>query len=151
MVSVSIRQERYSHSIIDKYNSFAINMVSKDLVKETDLCGVKSGNNLDKFEECGFTKIFGDETGVPMIFESPVNIECKVVKVLPLGSHDMYIGEIVGVYASENLADDKGRLDFEKANLVTYCHGEYFALSEKLGFFGYSVASDEVLKRRMKK
>lgn len=86
-----------------------------------------------------------------MIKESPVNIECEVKKVVPLGSHDMFIGEVVGVYTDESLSDEKGRLDFAKANLVSYAHGEYFALDEKLGFFGYSVASEEVLKRRMSK
>lgn len=149
MVSISVRKQRHSHGIIENSGKFAINMVSTDIVKETDWCGVKSGKDFDKFKECKFTKIYGDETNVPMIKESPVNIECKVDRVISLGSHDMFIGEIVGVYANESLSDEDGRLDFSKANLVSYSHGEYFSLDERLGFFGYSIARDEVLERRM--
>jgi flavin reductase (DIM6/NTAB) family NADH-FMN oxidoreductase RutF len=151
MISISVRRQRYSYDIINKHKTFGVNLVSTDIVERADWCGVKSGKEIDKFKECNFTKFYGDITGVPLIKESTVNIECEVKEVVSLGSHDMFIGEVVAVYTDASLSDDKGKLDLAKANLISYAHGEYFALDKRLGFFGYSVAREEVLRRRMGK
>ena len=121
------------------------------MIKQTDLCGVKSGRDVDKFELCGFTKLIGEKTGESMIGQSPANIECEVRDIIELGSHDLFLAEVVNVYADENLFDDKGACDLGKAKLIAYNHGEYFTLGKPVGFYGYSVASKEVLKRRLKK
>lgn len=151
MISISVRRQRYSYDIINKCKTFGVNLVSADIVGKADWCGVKSGKEFDKFKECNFTKFYGDITGVPLIKESPVNIECEVKEVVSLGSHDMFIGEVVAVYTDSSLSDEKGKLDLAKANLVSYAHGEYFTMDKKLGFFGFSVAREEVLRRRMGK
>ncbi len=152
MVSVSIRKSRYSHKLISETGEFVINLVSKSLCKACDYCGVRSGADEDKFAKCGLTPVKAD--GLEYAYavkEAPVSISCRVKSVTELGSHDMFIGEIVAVTADSYLMDDKGRLCLDNANLVAYNHGEYFLLGEKLGFFGYSVASEEVLKKRMGK
>ena len=152
MVSVSIRKSRYSHKLISETGEFVINLVSKSLCKACDYCGVRSGADVDKFAKCGLTPVKAD--GLEYAYavkEAPVSISCRVKSVTELGSHDMFIGEIVAVTADSYLMDDKGRLCLDNANLVAYNHGEYFLLGEKLGFFGYSVASEEVLKKRMGK
>jgi flavin reductase (DIM6/NTAB) family NADH-FMN oxidoreductase RutF len=152
MVSVSIRKSRYSHKLISETGEFVINLVSKSLCKACDYCGVRSGADEDKFAKCGLTPVKAD--GLEYAYavkEAPVPISCRVKSVTELGSHDMFIGEIVAVTADSYLMDDKGRLCLDNANLVAYNHGEYFLLGEKLGFFGYSVASEEVLKKRMGK
>ena len=152
MVSVSIRKSRHSHKLISKTGEFVINLVSKSLCKPCDYCGVRSGADEDKFAKCGLTPVKAD--GLEYAYavkEAPVSILCKVKSVTELGSHDMFIGEIVAVTADSYLTDDKGRLCLDNARLVAYNHGEYFLLGEKLGFFGYSVASEDVLKKRMGK
>ena len=151
MLSVSIRKERYSHEIIQKSGVFAVNLVSEDLIRETDYCGVKSGRDTDKFSELHFTKIKGEKTGVPLIAEAPASLECRVKSITPLGSHDLFLAEIVNVCVSESLFDEKGAIDLRKARLVAYSHGEYYTLGDFLGFYGYSVASKEALERRMRK
>ena len=152
MVSVSIRKSRYSHKLISETGEFVINLVSKSLCKSCDYCGVRSGADEDKFAKCGLTPVKAEGLEYAYaIKEAPVSISCKVKSVTELGSHDMFIGEIVAVTADSYLMDDKGRLCLDNANLVAYNHGEYFLLGEKLGFFGYSVASEEVLKKRMGK
>ncbi|MCR5288311.1 MAG: flavin reductase family protein [Saccharofermentans sp.] len=152
MVSVSIRKSRYSHKLISETGEFVINLVSKSLCKACDYCGVRSGADEDKFAKCGLTPVKADGLEYAYaIKEAPVSISCRVKSVTELGSHDMFIGEIVAVTADSYLMDDKGRLCLDNANLVAYNHGEYFLLGEKLGFFGYSVASEEVLKKRMGK
>lgn len=150
MVSVSIRKSRYSHKLISETGEFVINLVSKALCKPCDYCGVRSGADEDKFAKCGLTAVKAE--GLEYAYavkEAPVSISCKVRNVTELGSHDMFIGETVAVTADSYLLDDKGRLCLDNANLVAYNHGEYFLLGEKLGFFGYSVASEDVLKKRM--
>lgn len=150
MVSVSIRKNRYSHKLISETGEFVINLVSKSLCKPCDYCGVRSGADEDKFAKCGLTPVKAEGLEYAYaIKEAPVSISCKVKSVTELGSHDMFIGEIVAVTADSYLTDDKGRLCLDNAKLVAYNHGEYFLLGEKLGFFGYSVASPEVLKKRM--
>lgn len=151
MVYVSIRKSRYSHELISKNGVFVINLVGKDTVKACDFCGVKSGRDVDKFRELNLTKTEGKVTGVPMIEECPVNLECKVTQVLELGSHDMFLATVESVYVDGKLMDDKGAVDLVKAELVAYSHGEYFDLGKYEGFFGYSIAGEEALKRRLRK
>lgn len=151
MLSISVRKERHTHKLLCERKKFVVNLVSQEMIKQTDLCGVKSGRDVDKFELCGFTKLIGEKTGESMIGQSPANIECEVRDIIELGSHDLFLAEVVNVYADENLFDDKGACDLGKGKLIAYNHGEYFTLGKPVGFYGYSVASKEVLKRRLKK
>lgn len=151
MVYISVRKSRYSHGLISEKGSFVINLVGKDTVRACDFCGVRSGRDVDKFRELGLTKTEGKKTGIPMIEECPVNLECKVTQVLELGSHDMFLATVEAVYVDGALMDDKGAVDLVKADLVAYSHGEYFDLGKYEGFFGYSVAGEEALKRRTRK
>lgn len=139
MLSVSIRKERYSHKILKETGEFVVNLVTKGLVYATDFCGVKSGRDVDKFKEMGLTPIPSKYVKAPSIMESPVNLECRVTKVLELGSHDMFLAEVAGVTVDKDFIDEKGKFHLNDTGLVTYSHGEYFLLGEKLGKFGYSV------------
>ena len=140
MLSISVRKERYSHRIISETKEFVVNLTTKDLCRATDYCGVRSGRDVDKFKEMNLTPQKSSKINAPAIAESPVNIECKVVNVIGLGSHDMFIAKVEAVHVDEKLLDDKGRLRLEDANLLAYSHGEYFELGEKIGKFGFSVA-----------
>ena len=151
IVSVSIRKERLSYSMIKETGEFVINLVTKELAKACDYCGVKSGRDVDKFKELKLTPLESQNISAPGIEESPVRLECRVEKVLELGSHDMFIAKIVGITADDKYLSKNGKYDLEKAGLICYSHGEYFSLGEKLGFFGYSIAAPDVLKRRMQK
>lgn len=140
MVSVSVRKSRYSHDIIKETGEFVINLVSENLVRACDWCGVKSGRDVDKFREMKLTPGKAEKLeSAPIIRESPVSIECKVKQVFELGSHDMFLAEVVCVDADEAFFDEKGKLCLDRAGLITYSHGEYFSLGKKLGTFGYSV------------
>lgn len=150
MVSISVRPERYSHDIISETGEFVINLVNKKLTKANDYCGVRSGSKVDKFADMHLTAQKMEHVLCPGIMESPVNIECKVKQVLQLGSHDMFIAEVVGVTVDEKLLDEKGALDLKKANLIAYSHGEYFELGEKIGKFGYSVQKKNAKKNAKK-
>ena len=150
MVSVSIRKSRHSHDLICETQEFVINLVTEDLAKSCDYCGVSSGDKEDKFEKTGLTPILAEGLKyAPQIKESPVSLFCKLKDIIELGSHDMFLAEITGVSVDEKLIDEKGKICLEKAKLVTYSHGEYYTIGKLLGFFGYSVASKEALKRRM--
>lgn len=140
MCYISIRKERYSHDIIKKTKEFAINLTNKDLVYATDWCGVKTGAKVDKFQEMKLTKEKAKFVKCPLIKESPVSIECKVKEVRELGSHDMFIAEILSIDAEESYIDEKGAFDITKCNLITYANGKYFTLGKQVGKFGYSVA-----------
>lgn len=139
MVSISVRPERYSHDIIEETGEFVINLVTKDLTYATDYCGVKSGRDVDKFKEMNLTPLVSQNINAVGIEESPVNIECKVVEVKKLGSHDMFIAEVVGVTVDEKFMDNNNKFNLNDSDLVAYSHGEYFTLGEKVGSFGYSV------------
>ena len=139
MVSISIRKERHSYDIIKESGVFTINLVTKELVKQADYCGVRSGRDIDKFKEMKLTKEPGRKVSAPSIAESPVNIECVVKQIIPLGSHDMFIAEVVGVTVDKKFMDEKGRFHLNKSGLIVYSHGEYYTLGELLGKFGYSV------------
>ena len=148
MVSISVRPERYSHDIIEETGEFVINLVTEKLAKSCDWCGVKSGRDVDKFREMKLTEYTSEFMDTPAIDESPVNIYCKVIKTERLGSHDMFIGEVKGVTVDDRYMDEKGRFALEACGLITYSHGEYYALGKKLGKFGYSVEKPNKNKRR---
>lgn len=139
MVSISVRPERYSHRMIEETGEFVINLTTEELVFATDYCGVKSGRDTDKIKEMKLHLLNAEKVGAPLLAESPINIECKVQQTLRLGTHDMYVAEVVAVHADEKYMDEKGRFSLEKAHPLAYSHGTYFALGEKLGTFGYSV------------
>ena len=150
MVSISIRPSRLSHQLVKESGEFVINLVNEPLLKATDFCGVRSGRDVDKFEACNLHPMPIDGmTVTPAVAESPLSLACKVRSVHSLGSHDVFLAEIVTVIADQTLMDPNGKLNLNKAGLVAYTHGEYRALGRVLGFFGYSVASPEVLARRM--
>ncbi len=138
-VAISIRKSRLSYDLIKKSGYFVINLVNEALVKQCDYCGVVSGKDHDKFEECKFSPNYVLDYPVPGILESPVNIICKVDQIIELGSHDMFIGDVLNLNVDDAYLDEKNKFDLKKANLITYSHGEYFSLGEKLGSFGYSV------------
>lgn len=140
MCYISVRKSRLSHEIISKTKSFVINLTTKELAKATDWCGVKSGRHFDKFKEMKLTPIKASVVNAPIIIESPLNIECEVVEIKELGSHDMFIAKVVNINADDKLINPKtNSFELEKANLLTYSHGKYYTIGEKLGFFGYSV------------
>ena len=118
---------------------FVINLTTKELAFATDYCGVKSGRDVDKFKEMHLTPIAGEKVKAPLIKESPVNIECRVTQVLPLGSHDMFLAEVVAVHADKQYMDEKGKFHLEYAEPIVYSHGSYLATGETIGTFGYSV------------
>ena len=139
MVSISVRPERYSYDIIKETGEFAINLVTKDLTFATDYCGVKSGRDHDKFAEMKLTPVSLEGVAAPGIDESPLILACKVKDVQPLGSHDLFLAEVVSVSVNEVYMDASGKFRLNDTELMTYSHGEYFRLGEKLGKFGYSV------------
>jgi len=147
MVSISVRPSRYSHEIISETGEFVINLVTKELVYATDYCGVKSGRDMDKFKEMHLTPSPSNHIKAPGIAESPVNIECKVTEVRKLGTHDMFIAEVVGVNVDDEYIDDTGKFHLNTTGLVTYSHGEYFELGKKIGKFGYSVQKKKTDKK----
>ena len=139
MLSISIRKERHSYPMIKESGEFVVNLTTEALVWATDYCGVKSGKDEDKFVNAKLTKAEAEKVNAPIIVESPVNIECKVKQILELGSHDMFIAEIVNVQVSDAYMDENGTFHLEDADLVAYSHGRYYSLGQQLGTFGYSV------------
>lgn len=139
MVSISVRPERYSYDIIKESGEFVINLVNKELVFAADYCGVKSGRDEDKFEAMQLTPFSSQHILAPGIKESPVNIECQVKDIIPLGSHHMFLAEVAGVTIDEKYMDDTGKFNLNSCGLAAYSHGEYFELGKKLGKFGFSV------------
>mgnify|MGYP003253829573 CR=1 FL=1 len=147
MLYVSIRPERYSHGIISETKEFVVNLVNRDLVFATDYCGVKSGRDVDKYKEMNLTPLPSKQIAAPGIEESPVNLECRVVDIKSLGSHDMFLAEVVGVTVDDHYMDETGKFNLNQTGLVAYSHGEYFELGEKLGKFGYSVKKPDKKRR----
>ncbi|MCH5266164.1 MAG: flavin reductase family protein [Lachnospiraceae bacterium] len=140
MVSISVRPERHSYSMIRESGEFVINLTTKELAYATDWCGVKSGRDVDKFASMNLTAAPGSVLQyAPIIAESPVNMECQVTEMIELGSHHMFLGKIASVMVSEKYMNDTGKFELNGTGLVTYSHGEYFTLGERLGKFGYSV------------
>ncbi|NCB99626.1 MAG: flavin reductase family protein [Clostridia bacterium] len=151
MVYVSIRKERHSHHMIQETGEYVINLTTEKLARATDFCGVRSGRDIDKFKETKLTPVKGELKYAPMVEESPVSIECKVTRVMPLGSHDMFMAEVQGVYVDEQYMDSKGGFHLDKASPMVYSHGQYFGLGKHLGGFGYAVRRKSTGKRQGKK
>lgn len=150
MCYVSIRPERYSYNIIKRTGCFVLNLTNKDLARATDLCGVRSGRDVDKFKLAGLTPGKAEVVAAPTVQESPVSVECKVVEVRPLGSHDMFLAEVVNVLVDDRYIDENDKLDMAAMNLIAYTHGEYFDVNNPAGFFGWSVRRKKVIKREKK-
>ena len=139
MCYISVRPERHSYNIIKETGEFVINLTSKDLAYATDWCGVKSGKNVDKFKEMKLTKEKCNFVNCPSIKESPVSIECRVKEIKELGSHHMFMAEVLSINANEEYIDEKGAFDITKCDLIAYANGKYFELGKQVGKFGYSV------------
>jgi flavin reductase (DIM6/NTAB) family NADH-FMN oxidoreductase RutF len=139
MLSIAVRPERHSHAIIKTTGEFVVNVPSADQAKWTDWCGVVSGHDVDKFAHTGLTPAAGRKIACPIVLECPLNIECRIRKSLELGSHTLFLAEVVAVQVSSELVDSRGRLDLRKAGLMAFAHGHYFALGRHLGHFGFSV------------
>ena len=140
MVYISVRPTRYSYNIIKEQKEFVINLTTEELTYATDWCGVKSGKDFDKFKEMNLSKQKANFVKCPMIAESPVSIECRVKEEKELGSHTMFIAEVLGINASKEYIDKKGAFDISKIDLIAYANGGYYSLDKKLGKFGFSVA-----------
>ncbi|MDE6665495.1 MAG: flavin reductase family protein [Ruminococcus sp.] len=147
MTYISVRPERFSHDIIMDSGEFVINLTTSAMVRQTDFCGVKSGRDINKLEKCGFHIVPSQKISVPVIEECPVSLECRVTETKLLGSHTMFLAEIVGVDVDEKYIDSKGKLNLQQCGLAAYAHGEYFALGRKLGDFGYSVRKKKKHKK----
>lgn len=137
---ISVRPSRYSYDIIKETGEFAINLTPRSLVREADWCGIHTGRKVDKFKKCNLTPEEANEISAPLILECPMALECKVFDIIPMGSHDMFLADIVAVDVAEGLLDKEGRLCIERAHLAAFAHGEYFELGKSLGKFGFSVA-----------
>ena len=148
MLSISVRPERYSYHMIEASGEFVVNLTTEQLVRATDFCGVRSGKDIDKFKEMHLTPLPSKEISAPGIAESPVNIECKVREIKPLGSHTMFLADVVNVTVDDKFFDEKNTFHLNDTGLVTYSHGAYFLLGRKLGTFGYSVAKKKKAKKR---
>ncbi len=136
-IHVSVRPSRFSHRIIKEGGSFTVNLPTRDLLRQVDVCGTVSGRFGDKFERAGLTAAPASVVEAPIVAECPVNFECRVIHVVSLGAHDMFIGEIVARHADESLVA-KGRVAFEKLALIAYVPGEYWCLGERIGTYGFS-------------
>lgn len=139
MVYISVRPTRYSYNLIKECGEFVINLTTERLAHATDWCGVKTGANVDKFKEMNLTKETAKYVKCPMIKECPVSVECRVKEIKELGSHHMFIAEVLGINADEKYIDGKGAFDISKCDLITYSNGKYYALGKQLGKFGFSV------------
>ena len=137
---ISVRPSRHSYKLIKESGEFAINLTTAELVRHADYCGIYTGKKVDKFEKCHLTPTEAEEVAAPMIAECPVSICCRVTDVVPLGSHDMFLADILAVYVEDRLLDESGKLHLEKADLCAYAHGDYYALGKMLGHFGFSAA-----------
>ena len=147
-VSISVRPERYSHGLITESGEFVINLPTQKILRAVDWCGVKSGRDVDKFKEMGLTAVPGSAVSAPVLAESPVNLECRVFQTIPLGSHDLFLADVVAVDVDEDLLDEAGRLRLDKAGLAAHVHGTYYALGKQLGTFGYSVRKKPARRRK---
>lgn len=148
MVSISVRPERYSYDIIRETGEFVINLTTEELLYATDYCGVKSGRDIDKYKEMNLTPLNSEKISAPGISESPVCIECKVQNELALGSHTMFVAEVVNITVDEAYLKENGRFALNESGLVAYSHGTYFSLGKPLGTFGYSVKKAKIRKKK---
>lgn len=144
MTYISVRKERYSYDIIKNTGEFVINLTTEAIVKACDYCGVKSGRDVDKFKEMNLTAQKASQINAPIIYESPVNIECRVKEIIPLGTHDMFLAEVVAVNVSDEFLDETGKFHFNASKPVCYSHGHYYSLGKYLGKFGYSIQKNKI-------
>ena len=153
MVSISVRKERFSHAMLLDTGEFVINLTTKELARATDYCGVRSGRDVDKFKETGLTAVEATKVKAPLIAEAPVNIECRITEKKELGSHHMFLAEVLAVHVDEKYLDENGKFQLNKSGLIAYSHGEYLDLGKEIGTFGYSVKkkTKKPQKRRKKK
>lgn len=148
MCYISVRPERHSYPIIERTGEFVINLTTEDMARATDWCGVRSGRDFDKWKECGLTPVAAEHVAAPVIAEAPLSIECRVRQIVKLGSHDMFIADVVGILADERYIDPAtGRFSLEAAKPLVYLHGEYFRLGEMIGHFGWSVRKKKTIRR----
>lgn len=138
IIAVGIRPTRYSHGLIKSNKEFVVNIPTTKILRESDYCGVSSGKNIEKFTETKLTKQKAENVKSPLIKECPVNIECKLKEVIPLGAHDLFLGEIVQVHVDNEIMDEKGNIDFKKADPFVFNQGEYWSINKKLGNYGFS-------------
>lgn len=140
LVSISIRPDRYSHGLVKASQEFVVNVPPEEMAREVDFCGGVSGRDVDKFSELGLTPVPAKEVSTPLIEECPVNLECKLRKTIPLGSHDLFLGEIVAVHIDDSVLGENGRIDIAKALPIAYCPGanEYWSMGKKVGWYGYT-------------
>jgi flavin reductase (DIM6/NTAB) family NADH-FMN oxidoreductase RutF len=151
MCYISVRPERHSYQMIKESGEFVINLTTEALAFATDFCGVKSGKDIDKFKANNLTAIPGIHVKAPLIAESPLNIECKVIEIKKLGSHDMFIAEVIAIHANEELFNpETDAFDLNAAQMLVYSHGHYFGIGKKIGRFGYSVMKEKTKKRILK-
>lgn len=143
---ISVRPARYSYELIKQSGEFVINLTTSKLIRAADTCGVRSGRECDKFELCGLTPEHATAVSCPMIEQSPLSLECRVTDIVPLGSHDMFIADVIAVDVDEQYIDKNGKLHLEQCSLAAFAHGEYYELGKKIGYFGFSVR-----KKRKKK
>ena len=135
---ISVRPSRYSYDLIKESGEFVVNLTTAELIKKADFCGIYTGAKVDKFAKCGFDKEEASEVSCPVIAQSPLSLECKVTDIIELGSHHMFLADIVAVDVDEELVDAKGKLHLDRAHLAAFAHGEYFELGRKIGYFGFS-------------
>lgn len=145
---ISVRPSRHSYKLIKESGEFAINLTTAELIKKADFCGIYTGAKVDKFEKCGFDKEEASEISCPLIAQSPLSLECKVTEIVELGSHHMFMADIVAVDVEETLVDSKGKLHLDKAGLAAFAHGEYFELGKKIGYFGFSASKKNKNKNK---
>lgn len=148
MLSISVRPERFSYSLIKSSGEFVVNLTTKELCHATDFCGVRSGKDVDKWEACRLTKIPADTVSCPLVKESPVNIECQVTEIKELGSHHLFLAEVTAVHVEDTYIDEKNTFHLNETGLIAYSHGRYFSLGKELGSFGYSVKKKPEKKQR---
>ena len=148
MCYISVRPGRNSHDIIKKNGEFVINLTTVELAEVTDWCGVKSGRDIDKFKESGLTPIKATVVKCPIVEEAPVSIECRVKEIIPLGTHDMFIADVVNIIADDKYIDNEsGAFDLAASGLLAYSHGNYYAMGKKIGKFGWSVMKDKTKRK----
>lgn len=148
---ISVRPSRHSHGILMRRREFVINLATAAMARKVDFAGIYTGARMDKFDRCGFTKLQSEHVAAPTIAECPISLECRVVEVIPMGTHDVFIADIVGVSCDDGILDENGRICFDRAGLLAYAHGEYFALGEKLGSFGFSAKREKSGNKSNKK
>lgn len=147
---ISIRPERYSYDLIKNSGEFVINLTTADMIKSADMCGTYTGRKVNKFEKCSLEKISSSVVSCPTLLKSPLSLECKVFDIIKLGSHDMFLADIVAITVDEKYINEQGKLCLSKANLAAFSHGEYFELGRKIGTFGYSVRKKKTYNNKQR-